>query len=161
LATRTKIIKPSFKADVANDSAQLHLYGSNVPQNTYVSLDGVLRGDTAGLMFHVLPSEVVLNGARWDISQENLISYADSRLRFTNFTLSHNDESVSISNVNLRPRATNLHFDFNKLPIADLYHFVRSESFDLTGELSGSMEVLNVFNAPPFAGKHHPEQSYH
>ncbi|MEO6168024.1 MAG: translocation/assembly module TamB domain-containing protein [Chitinophagales bacterium] len=142
------ILHPSFMAEISGDSANLHLSGSNLRQNTFMNLHALLTGDTAGLVMKVLPSDFVLNDKRWAVSPDNFLTYSDERLRFNNFMLSHDNESLSISNVNLRPRATNLHFDFNKLPIADLYHFVKTPQFDISGNLSGSVELLNVFHSP-------------
>jgi hypothetical protein len=143
-----KIIRPSFNAQVIDDSAIINLFAANVPHNTYMNLNALLTGDTTGLAMHLYPSDLVLNNAKWIISENNMIRFAEERLRFENFTLSHDEQSLSISNVNLRPRATNLHFDFNKIPLADLYHFVKLKTIDLNGNLSGSLEVLNVFHAP-------------
>lgn len=142
------ILHPAFMAQISGDSAKLHLSGSNLRQNTYLNLHTLLTGDTAGFVMKVLPSDLVLNDKRWAVSPDNLVTYSDERLRFNDFMLSHDNQSLTISNVNLRPRATNLHFDFNKLPIADLYHFVKTPSFAISGNLSGSMEILNVFHSP-------------
>ncbi|MBA2408090.1 MAG: translocation/assembly module TamB, partial [Chitinophagales bacterium] len=142
------IIQPSFNAEVMHDSAHINLFAANGPQNTYMKLNALIFGDTTGLAMHIYPSELVLNNGKWIVSENNMIRFADERLRFENFILSHDDQSLSIYNVNLRPRATNLHLDFNKIPIADLYHFVKLNKVDLNGSLSGSLEVLNVFHAP-------------
>ena len=142
------VVGPSFKADVGNDSAHINIYGSNTKKNISLNLNAFITGDTAGLVMHVLPSDFVLNGEYWKVSQENLITYSNERLIFHNFILSHAEQSLSISNVNLRPRATNLHFDFNMLPLGNLYQFAEIGAFNIGGRLSGSMEVLNVFHSP-------------
>ncbi|MEP7127477.1 MAG: translocation/assembly module TamB domain-containing protein [Chitinophagales bacterium] len=142
------IIHPAFEAKVSGDSANLKLSGANLTGNTYMDLHALITGDTAGFTMKVLPSDLVLNAQQWNVSGDNMISYSDERLRFNQFTLSHDSQSITISNVNLRPRATNLHFDFYNLPVADLYHFVKIPDFDIDGKLSGNLEVLNVFHSP-------------
>ena len=142
------ILHPAIKAAIAGDSAAVDLSAANFNGNSYLNLKTLFTGDSAGFMVKVLPSDLVLNSNRWNVSEDNFITYADQRLRFNNFTISHDDQSLSVSNVNLRPRATNLHFDFNKLPIADLLQLLKVDDFNIAGNLSGSMELLNVFNAP-------------
>jgi hypothetical protein len=142
------ILQPAFKADIGNDSAIIMLAGSNILQNTYMNLNAVVSGDTNGLKMHLNPSDLVLNNVKWEVSANNLVTYSPERLRFYDFTLSHGDESLTISNVNVRPKATSLHFDFSNIPVQDVYHFVKLSSLDITGNFTGSMEVLNVFHAP-------------
>ena len=144
------VIHPGIEVNVSGDSALFKLSGANIPQNTYMNLQALVTGDTSGILLKVLPSDLVLNDKRWLVSPDNLLHYADERLRFHHFTLQHDNQSLTITNINLRPRATNLHLDFNNIPIADLYHFVRQEGFEVDGNLSGTMEILNVFHSPRF-----------
>lgn len=142
------VVHPNLELYVANDTAAVLLAGANLPGNTYMKLNTFITGDSSGLLMKILPSDLVLSNKRWTVSNDNLIRYADERLRFINFSLRHESQSLTISNVNLRPRATNLHFDFNDIPIADLYHFVQLPDFDVSGNLSGNMEVLNILHSP-------------
>lgn len=146
----TSITQPGIHLQVSGDSALFNLSGANIPGSTFMNLHALVTGDTAGIMMKVLPSDLVLNNKRWAVSPDNFLHYEDERLRFNNFTLRHDDQSLAVTNINLRPRATNLLFQFNKIPVADLYHFIQQAGFDIDGNLTGSMEVLNVFHAPRF-----------
>jgi hypothetical protein len=90
-----------------------------------------ITGDSSQLRMHILPSALVLNGRAWQISKDNLVTYDDERLIFRNFSFASETRLLTVKNVNLRVRATNLEFDFANIPIGDLHQFIKWNQVEL------------------------------
>jgi len=139
---------PAFAIMLRHDTATAFLSGTSRDSTSRIRILASITGDTSKVTMHILPSELVLNKRPWVLSENNLISYYDQRLVFDHFTLSNEDRSLTVSNVNLRVRATNLQFEFSKIPIRDFHELINVNNYDLEGDLSGTMEILNVFHEP-------------
>ncbi len=98
------------------DSATVFLRGSSPDHRNYMNLLTKITGDSSQLRLHILPSDLVLNGRAWQISKDNQVTYDDDRLIFRNFSFANENRLLTVKNVNLRVRATNLEFDFAKHP---------------------------------------------
>ncbi|HYV92847.1 MAG TPA: translocation/assembly module TamB domain-containing protein [Chitinophagales bacterium] len=142
------INNPVFITVLHQDSATVFLRGSSPDRRNYMNLLCKITGDSTELQLHVLPSDLVMNGRAWQISRDNLITYDDDRLIFHNFSFSNESRLLTVKNVNLRVHATNLEFDFADIPLADTHELIKWNHVAIEGNLNGSMQVLNVFNAP-------------
>ncbi|MBA3648457.1 MAG: translocation/assembly module TamB domain-containing protein [Chitinophagales bacterium] len=143
------IFTPVFESSVGNDTMHFNLRTEETKKNS-LNVFAALTGDTFGIRIHFLPSNFILNHLIWKVSDNNLVTYSLEQLQFFNFTISNENRFLTISNGDFQQRATNLHFNFQDLPMVDLYNFVRIEGIDLKGNLSGSMEALNIFHKPRF-----------
>ncbi len=139
---------PGLAATVFHDVAIITAKGISPDFKTHVDVTTRLSGDTSGIQLQVLPSELVLNGRKWSISENNLLTYTPDRLIFENFELTSEERRLVVKNVNLRVKATNLGFDFNNIPIEDFHELLQTGSLDFGGNITGTAQVLNIFNAP-------------
>lgn len=144
----TRIEAPTIAGLIRNDTLQLFAGGNSPDSASYINLRTTVTGDSTHVQMHILPSIVVLNHRSWSLSPDNLLSYSDERLLFENFTLRSEQRTITITNVNRRVRATNLAFEFTDIPISDLHEQLTIGGYQYGGNLSGTVQVLNIFREP-------------
>ncbi|MEO5673454.1 MAG: translocation/assembly module TamB domain-containing protein [Chitinophagales bacterium] len=151
LSDSLSIMDPLVEVVLNNNTATVFMKGASPDNLNYVNILSKISGDYSLLQMHIMPSDLVLNGRPWKISEDNLITYSEERLMFQNFSLTTETRMLTVSNVNTRVKATNLQLDFENIPIHDFHEFISWNDVQLNGNLNGTMQVYNVLHSPRYS----------
>ncbi len=101
------------------------------------------EGDT--IIYHVVPSGFVLDESPWSIEEANEIRYANRLLTFKDFTLSKNQQSLTVSSNLPNIKKAHVGIDFKNFSLATLLSPLNPEKPLVTGVLSGDFIVEDPF----------------
>ncbi|WP_416864372.1 MAG: translocation/assembly module TamB domain-containing protein [Imperialibacter sp.] len=101
------------------------------------------EGDT--IIYHVVPSGFVLDESPWSIEEVNEIRYANRLLTFKDFTLSKNQQSLTVSSNLPNIEKAHVGIDFKNFSLATLLSPLNPEEPLVTGVLSGDFIVEDPF----------------
>ncbi|CAD5253350.1 MULTISPECIES: translocation/assembly module TamB [unclassified Imperialibacter] len=95
--------------------------------------------------YHVVPSGFVLDKSSWSIEETNEIRYANRLLTFQDFTLSKNQQSLTVSSNLPNIEKAHIGIDFKNFSLATLLSSLNPEEPLVTGVLSGNFIVEDPF----------------
>ncbi|WP_165605851.1 translocation/assembly module TamB domain-containing protein [Flavivirga aquatica] len=97
------------------------------------------------LIYHIIPSNLVLNKEAWDIPSTNKIAMAPNSIDFSDFILTQGHRKIEISNT--MPGRTNEHigFSFKNFNLNTITSIFNSENPVAEGILNGDVVLENPF----------------
>lgn len=99
------------------------------------------------LRIHVVPEDLVLNTAQWNIASGNEILIGDDFWRFNNFELSRNNQFMKVSNELTGIQKEHIGLEFENFRLATLLSYLNPEEVLASGRLNGNFIVEEPFGS--------------
>lgn len=163
-----KAINEDFDFDLGFDNIKsgpinlpvTHIYGEQRDKNLYlnfnalhkgeyfVSLPWILSGTSEELKMHVPPGDIILNGERWKVPENNEVRITQNEIVFQDFNFSKANEIVSYSNDLINTEEPQVAIVFENFNLKELLNYLNPEEEFATGDLNGSFALINPFETP-------------
>jgi len=112
-------------------------------------LAGILDQQNSAIKFKFNPDSLLLNYDRWQVSRDNLIQYDSTGLTAHDFTISNNNDSLSLNSKGTTSAAP-LEVRFGNFRLSTISRLANQDSVIADGILNGNAEVKNVTTNPVF-----------
>lgn len=110
-----------------------------------------ISGDSVRI--HINPENLTLNGSPWDIPTDNAVTYATGELRFIDFELSNQGQSLRIENDIPGFTEKNIATEFRNFRLENITGMLNPTDTLAGGALQGQLVVENPFGATGLMGK--------
>ncbi|MBN8859231.1 MAG: translocation/assembly module TamB [Sphingobacteriales bacterium] len=142
----------SLHTNIHNNNIDFTLNIRDKAEKSRYIVNGLFRQPAKGeYVFSLNPDSLLLNYSNWTLSPENNIHIEKDDLHATNFTLSKNEQQLSVNSVSAGKNAP-LDISFNNFKIATLTGFAQPDSTLADGILNGKITVSNIIQQPVFVG---------
>lgn len=144
-----QLFEPTVRGFV--DSSQLNATISlkDGAGKDYYKLGANVAQITDGIKASLIPDSLILNHDKWQIAADNYIQYDSTGVLVNNFTISNNNQSLSVNSTEKTANAP-VQVKFENFRIKTLSDFVKSDSLDVDGIIEGSAIARNVTTNPVF-----------
>ncbi|MEQ8687151.1 MAG: translocation/assembly module TamB domain-containing protein [Imperialibacter sp.] len=120
-------------------------FDSYAEEEPIAHVQSEVRFDGDTITYHVVPSGFVLDKSPWSIEETNEIRYANRLLTFQDFTLSKNQQSLTVSSSLPNIEKAHIGIDFRNFSLATLLSSLNPDQPLVTGVLSGDFIVEDPF----------------
>ncbi|MFD1016457.1 translocation/assembly module TamB domain-containing protein [Winogradskyella rapida] len=103
----------------------------------------VSRNDS--LRFSIRPDTLLLNGKNWTIPQDNEAVFTTNNLAFTNFKITHDNQSITLTDQLAKIAKSHIALTFENFNINEVFNYLNPESKIATGQLNGDFILENPF----------------
>lgn len=135
-----EIPKTEINANFKDDQFNLNFESFKEEKKLY-AIHSVLEGEDEKRSFKILSDELILNHENWTIDPNNKVSFGEKHIDFENFTLSHGNEQVTISNKETRDWG----MDFNNFKLSTLLAYLNPDDYLMDGEINGEAVFVDPF----------------
>lgn len=98
---------------------------------------------------NILKDSLILNQLRWNIADNNRISWGSSHLEVLNFTLRQDGESLEVSTSPENP--DQLSFSFSQFDLNVLFGILNNDQDLISGKLNGDINLVDIQDVPGFS----------
>lgn len=112
-------------------------------------LGGQLDKLKDGIKLAFNADSLLLNYDAWQVRKDNFIQYDSSGLIVHHFTISHNNDSMSVSSSEDAATAP-IDVRFADFHLSTISHLIDQDSLLVEGLLNGKAEIKNLFSSPVF-----------
>ena len=134
------------------DSMLFTLQAENDISINRLYLNGLVSGNTKGIVGKLLPSQIVLNGESWQIPEGNEVVFHDSTLVISNFNVTNDGQRLEIGSQTEKGKV-NVIADFTEIELGDLYEsFFKFPGWRVNGTVSGEVRLVDLFRNPSLVG---------
>lgn len=144
-----QLFQPAVRGFV--DSSQLNATVSlkDGAGKDYYKLGAHVAQITDGIKAALIPDSLILNHDKWQVAADNYIQYDSAGIIVNNFTISKDNQSLSVNSTEKAPNAP-VQVKFENFRIKTVTDFVKSDSLDVDGIIEGSAIAKNVTTNPVF-----------
>ena len=103
--------------------------------------------DIAEAHVRVLPSQLVVAGAIWNIEPSDIL-YSAQHLLVDHFLIAHGSQHLLIDGIASRQISDTLTVDLNDMEVAYVLDLVNFHSVEFSGEATGKVYLTNLFEQP-------------
>jgi hypothetical protein len=139
-----QIDKPKLFATIRGDSIFMQLQAGADSARNLIDLKTLLLSRKGLLKFQVLPSDIVLNGQRWDVTTGNEIIIKGRNVSTNNFRIGSQNQSLTITS----DSANTLNGTIQNIRIDDLSQLLNPSKHPIGGSLSGEIKVADPLGEP-------------
>ncbi|MCH6233130.1 translocation/assembly module TamB domain-containing protein [Cognataquiflexum rubidum] len=141
---KTKV-HADFKDQVVN-----FLFNSEYEEETVINLASQVtnRGDSIQVRF--LTEDLIFDKEKWDIPEDNLVTYSPKSLQFQNFVFSNGDQSLGLKNELIEEDEEHLGIEFKNFTLHSILGFLNPENPLAEGIVNGNLIAVNPFDAIGF-----------
>ena len=104
-----------------------------------------ISGDT--LRYHILPKDLIFNSRKWEVPENNLVTYANKYLKFQDFSFLRNGQELNISNDLPNVAEEHIGIKFKDFRLATFLSFLNPEDPLVQGIANGELVMENPFEA--------------
>lgn len=140
-AGSTQLYKTAVAASVANNELDVNLDSKDDKEKTEYALGALLSQVDSGFKVSLKP-DLVLDGDKWNVAQNNSIQYDSSGIIVTNFSISQGNQSLSINSETPSVTAP-IKIDLKNFEIATITKIAHQDSLLASGVINGTAEVTN------------------
>jgi hypothetical protein len=115
--------------------------------NPLIHIGSELFWQNDSLSLHFQPENLVLNGLRWQMPENNKVVYTSNHLAFQNFVFTSGDQLLKISNGKNGTSKEQIDIRFENFGIVTLTGFLNPNDPVLNGIVNGSFIIENPFDA--------------
>lgn len=143
------LARTSITGDIQNNIISTDLRVRDNKDKDFYRLAGTLKAASSNFEFSLLPDGLMLNYTPWTVGQGNMIRFGSSGIMATNFSLSNNNQQISI---NSNPQTVNspLAVEFANFKIETLTQIATKDSLLAGGTINGNALVRNLDSSPVF-----------
>ncbi|HEA22869.1 MAG TPA: translocation/assembly module TamB [Pricia antarctica] len=146
LSGPVQIKRTLFKGDLRNRQMGLDFSSfDDTEQLVHLAAQLNLEKDTINL--HIEPENLVFNRKKWTIEQNNRISSGEKLMRFENFTLSRNDQRLTLSNAIAGEKNEHIGVTFDNFKLQTFLSLLNPDEALAGGIVKGNVIVENPFGA--------------
>lgn len=135
-----EIPKTEISANFKTDQFNLNFESFREEKKLY-AIHSVLAGEDEKRSFKILPEELILNNENWTIDPDNKVSFGEKQIDFSNFTLSHGSEQVTISNKETQDWG----MAFNNFNLSSLLAYLNPDDYLMDGKVDGEVVFVDPF----------------
>lgn len=148
LSDSNSLKKLNFYANASNDSMKFRTQWIN---DGRLNNKGKLSGYGAFKAFdkiniHFNPSEIYVEDSLWAINDNNLVSIDSSMIGFSNFALSHGNQSLKVDGLISANESNKLNIDLKNFNLAILNPVFRKDDVKLNGIVNGTTSVSGIYS---------------
>ncbi len=110
-----------------------------------LNVSGMIQKMDNGFSLKLLPSEIFVNGKKWNIDQRNLISYKDKVLSVAYFTIFHHQEAIKLYTSSSRQ---NIALEIKRIDLHDVLSNLIQKGNNYYGLINGKIEIRNFLTNP-------------
>ncbi|BAV10336.1 hypothetical protein FLA_6398 [Filimonas lacunae] len=144
-----QIYQPSVKGYVDSSMLATTITLKDVKGKDYYKIGATAQQVTDGIKAALMPDSLVLNHDKWQVASDNFIQYDSTGILVNNFTISNNNQSLSINSTQKTANAP-VEVKFENFRIKTLSDFVKSDSLALDGTIEGKAVVKDITTNPVF-----------
>jgi len=143
------IYRTTINATALNNIINFNLGVADAADKAKYNLGGVLSQPSAGTYaLHLNSDSLLLNYDRWNIASGNKLVLSPTNISATDFTLSKDNQQLSINS--LPGAGSPLNVGFNSFRLGTITGFLKSDSVLVDGLLNGTVTLTNVMTQPLF-----------
>ncbi|MDR6341950.1 hypothetical protein HNQ91_005027 [Filimonas zeae] len=144
-----QLFQPTVRGFV--DSSQLNATVSlkDGAGKDYYKLGANVAQIADGIEASLIPDSLILNRDKWQVAADNFIQYDSGGVLVNNFTISNNNQSLSVNSTEKTVNAP-VQVKFENFRIKTLTDFVASDSLDVDGIIEGNAVAKNITTNPVF-----------
>ena len=141
-----QIKRTLLKGDLQNRQMGLDFSSfDDTEQLVHLAAQMDLEKDTINV--HIEPENLVFNRKQWTIEQNNRISTGEKLMRFENFTLSRNDQRLTLSNAIPGVKNEHIGVTFDNFKLQTFLSLLNPDEALAGGVVKGNVIVENPFGA--------------
>ncbi|MGY5847315.1 translocation/assembly module TamB domain-containing protein [Salegentibacter sp. HM20] len=99
------------------------------------------RRENEEVIISLDPSELILNGGRWDVDPENIITFQETNIAFEAFKLTRNQQLVELDNISGETEKEHIALKFENFRLANIFSYFNPEVELATGRMNGKLVV--------------------
>ncbi len=145
-----KILDPFVSASLENDKVLFNIKANDVSGKYKIDLVAKAFGANEKIHVNFLPSSLLLNGQNWNFKSGNEILIGNKSLQFSNTELIHEDQTISVQNLNVGD-TSDIKLAFNNLQIEDFYNLFMFNNNQVKGKVTGYANIMNLFDEPRYS----------
>jgi hypothetical protein len=138
-------IKKTFLEGEIKDKELLVDFNAFNEKERLVHIESNIRRQNDTLYVHINPTDLVLNKVPWSIMAENEIKSANKFIAFKDFTLSRNQQELSIITSQNKENNEQLGINFTNFKLATFTSLLNPDESLFNGLLQGSLVIENPF----------------
>ncbi len=140
-AGSTQLYKTAVTASIANNQLDVNVDSNDAKEKTEYALGALLSQVDSGFKVSLKP-DLILDGDKWNVAQNNSIQYDSSGIIVTNFSISQGNQSLSINSS--APFVTApIKIDLKNFEIATITKMAHQDSLLASGVINGTAEITN------------------
>ncbi|NVO01953.1 MAG: translocation/assembly module TamB [Bacteroidetes bacterium] len=143
----------SMKTSTSNDSSKFNIewMGDKNETTKFGKLNGLITFfDMRNLNLKFSQSLFAVNDSVWRISDRNLISVDTTAIKFSNFIIANNTESVKIEGKISNDPNDKLELNFGHFNLSDFDPIFKKSSVEFDGILNGNLTLNDIYKSPNF-----------
>lgn len=140
-----------FRTGIFNDSLKYDLVITEDSAYTALDVKGRMVRNGEEYLFHLIP-RLILNNETWAVSQGNQIAIKPGYLRVDNFSISHENQQVTLKSQVLDNENRPLSLSFKNFQIQELSDLIDYEGLDMAGSINGRLTLKDIRTNLDFTG---------
>ena len=141
-----QIKRTLFKGNLQNKQMDFDFSSfDDTEQLLHLAAEMKLQKDTINL--HIAPENLVFNKKEWSVEADNQITFGDKLLRFENFSLSRNDQKLTLSNAMNGVEDDHIGVKFDNFKLQTFLSLLNPDEALAGGLVKGNVVVENPFGA--------------
>ena len=104
-----------------------------------------LSGENGELLYHIDPEGLIVNRKPWEMPPDNLLTVGEKEVRFQEFRLSRDSQSVELSNEVAGVEKDHIALLFQNFKLSDLLSYLNPDEQLAAGRLQGNLIVEEPF----------------
>lgn len=143
-AGSTQLYATAIKASVANNQLEVDAISKDAKGNDEYTLGALLNQADSGFRISLKPN-LVLDGDKWNVSDNNFIQYDSAGIIVNNFSISQGNQSLSINSETPVVTAP-IKIDLKNFEIATITKMAHQDSLLASGTINGTAEITDPLN---------------
>lgn len=138
------IKKTIFKGNQSNNKMALN-FESYHKKEKLINIESEITSNPESLRFHVLPTNLILNGKSWNTPNTNEIRIAKKKLAFNDFNFSRANQSIEVTDKLPSNSKDHIAINFKDFKLSDLLSYLNPDKKLATGHLNGHFVIEEPF----------------
>lgn len=135
-----------LKGKLAEENLLLD-FTSNYNEKQLMNISSQVSKNDDVLRIHIVPEDLVLNTAQWNIASGNEILIGDDFWTFNNFKLTRNNQFMKVSNEMAGIQKEHIGLEFENFKLAALLSYLNPEEVLASGRLNGDFILEEPFGS--------------
>lgn len=145
-----KLYKTALNASVSNDVLVFNAASNDAEDKTWYALGGQMTTENNGYNLSLSPQGFVLDYENWTVAPDNLLRYSTTDgIYARNFTISNQNQSLSLNSENNMPNAP-LNAAFNNFKISTITNIANQTELPVEGTINGTAQARDILTQPLF-----------
>lgn len=135
----------AIEGSFIQDMIQFNVSLANSEAPSHLDFNGFITNRNDTIILEILDSYLSIEKNEWQISNNAVITYADSFLMVNNFFFEQGNQRISIQTHDEATESALLDLEIKNLEIGNIFTILDMEAYGINGTLDGTAHVVNVF----------------